>query len=535
MRGWGRATERGVTGDVHAAASTIEQPRTPPSRRGRGSSASVVWAAAAGVFLVRLAFAWRPLGLDESGYLTIAQQWSRGSSLYGDLWVDRPPMLIILYQAAAALGGAVPLRLIGCLAASVTVLAVARAASTLSGARAGRASALLAAAFLASPLTGSAEVNGELLAAPFVAVGLAAVIEAATTVSWRRVVAASAVAGAAGVTAVLIKQNMVDVFVFAGCLGVLAWRGRDVATWKLRRMLAALVLGAAVVVLLTAAWTVSRGTSLVGVWNAVFTFRVEASGVLAASAGSAMYHRLFGLLVAGVLSGIGVLAGLLLSAARSSRRVGEPGVLGWPSSQALLSLAVLTAYVVLSMAMGGVYSIHYLVQLVVPVSVGAGVVLAGRPRLVTKMLAAVTASALLAVVLQPLTSPGDGATVGAALGRVSQPGDSVVTVWGHAEVQRSSGLSTPYPYLWSVPAKVLDPHTTRLTATLDGPDAPTWFVVWSQVNSPAVDARSLQAALRNGYHQVADLCGHRVYLRDGTDRATPHLPRAGCAEAAAQP
>ena len=69
-----------------------------------------------------LPFAGRSLSPDEAGYLIVGAQWGEGACLYGDYWVDRPPGLIAIFEAADALGGTVPLRLIGALAAVLTVV-----------------------------------------------------------------------------------------------------------------------------------------------------------------------------------------------------------------------------------------------------------------------------------------------------------------------------------------------------------------------------------------------------------------------------
>ena len=60
---------------------------------------------------------------DEAGFLSVGAQWQPGgTSLYGDYWVDRPPLLITIFRLAAELGGLVPLRLVGCLATLLAVL-----------------------------------------------------------------------------------------------------------------------------------------------------------------------------------------------------------------------------------------------------------------------------------------------------------------------------------------------------------------------------------------------------------------------------
>ena len=56
-----------------------------------------VAALAAAAVLCWLPFLGRTPSPDEGGLLTVAGQWAPGSSLYGDYWVDRPPLLIGLF------------------------------------------------------------------------------------------------------------------------------------------------------------------------------------------------------------------------------------------------------------------------------------------------------------------------------------------------------------------------------------------------------------------------------------------------------
>ena len=49
----------------------------------------------AAVVVARLATVWMPLRNDEGGYLLVARQWRTGGEfLYGDYFVDRPPLLL---------------------------------------------------------------------------------------------------------------------------------------------------------------------------------------------------------------------------------------------------------------------------------------------------------------------------------------------------------------------------------------------------------------------------------------------------------
>ena len=104
----------------------------------------------------------------------LAAQWSPGSSLYGDYWVDRPPALVGIFAAADWLGGGWALRCIGILAV-VTAVVLAGVVGRLvapGSPTAAMLTAATAAVFVASPLFGGSVVNGELLGLPFVLAGL---------------------------------------------------------------------------------------------------------------------------------------------------------------------------------------------------------------------------------------------------------------------------------------------------------------------------------------------------------------------------
>ena len=97
--------------------------------------------------LVRLLGVGAPLTSDEGGYLYLAAQWAPGgSSLYGDYWVDRPPLLIAFFAGADALGGRIALRLLGVVLAVVSVLLAHQVGRGLGGRRGARMAAVLTAA-----------------------------------------------------------------------------------------------------------------------------------------------------------------------------------------------------------------------------------------------------------------------------------------------------------------------------------------------------------------------------------------------------
>ena len=139
---YGRVVTRPVDLDVRPAASgapivdTMTEPVTAPraARSLRLTTAGAVLLLAALSVIARVPSMFRPLSPDEGGFLMVAAQWAKGTSLYGDYWVDRPPLLIMLFQLAHLAGGPIGLRLLGaaCVGSSVLLAAaLARAALRL--------------------------------------------------------------------------------------------------------------------------------------------------------------------------------------------------------------------------------------------------------------------------------------------------------------------------------------------------------------------------------------------------------------------
>ncbi|HEX2895220.1 MAG TPA: hypothetical protein VHO29_14575 [Marmoricola sp.] len=486
-----------------------------------------VLALAGAAALMRLAFLPAPEGGDEGGYLAVARQWhGAGPSLYGHYWVDRPPLLIGMFQVAAALGGLPALRVIGALAAAAAVLGVASACRQLAGRRAAVWSAAVAAALFVSPQLGTVQVNGELLAAPFVAWSIALSVHALRPTPVPRRWAAAFGAGLLAVAALLVKQNMAEPFVFAGVAMLVAWRTRAVERADVRRFGAGVAIGAATGAVLVGDWVMLRGARLWAVFNAMYPFRIKAARVLATVPDQGQTHRFDLFLVALLTSGV-----LLLVAAFAwalvRRQAGGPA--GWALSATL-------AWSVTSMLLGGGFWDHYLVELIVPVGLAAGLALSppstvrtrsGHPLRDTGVLPAL-ASVLVVVVALVHWGGGlrakesnRGVSVGRAIKIVAVPGDTLVSVVGDAETVDTSGLPSPYPYLWTLPAQVDDPQLGRLTSLLAGPDAPTWLVAWDRPSFPTSVRARVQGVVARRYRAVGNVCGHQVMLRDDVKRATP--------------
>ncbi len=463
----------------------------------------------------RLPFVAAPAGPDEAGFLQVAHQWAPGGgSLYGRYWVDRPPLLITLYQLADAAGGLVALRLLGCLAVVITVIATAAAAGRLAGSSAARWAAVVSAALLVSPLLGSREVNGELLSAPFVAAGVLAGIMAVQSTDRSRARLLAAGCGAAGLGALMVKQNIVDVYVIASVLLLAStWptRTRRELLRRLSHLLAGGAAGAGLTLAAVSIWTELHGTSMLGVLEAMYPFRLRAAGVVAA--GGSQYAAARGsiLVTAWVTSGMALLT---ISLVWSSLRRPAHGL-------ALLSLGATVLYDALSIALGGGYWLHYLVEMVVPLAVWAGVVAArGRlPQLSAIVVAAISAFAV-ATSAAHIGTPGSQA-VGAAIARASGPGDTLTTLYGDPRVNLAAGLPSPYEHLWSLPVKTLDPRLTELDGVLSGSRAPTWLVVTHSISSWGLDTARTQAIIDSDYRPVTQIDGLRIYLHLGVVRSTP--------------
>lgn len=484
----------------------------------------VLWIAVA-TSALRLPYLFAPMSSDEGGFLVVGGQWHHGTSLYGDLWVDRPPLLIAFFRLADLLGGLTPLRLLGCLVTALIVVGTGLAARELTGHHlSGRdagpqvrwapaAAAAVVGALLVTASGGASVVNGELLAAPFIAFGLWAALVAVRP-SPRAAIAALA-AGACGAAALLVKQNMLDVGVFAVVLVVAtAVGGQQPATHLVRQSLTALlgaVLGLLAVLL--PAW--AAGTSPLGVYDAMYPFRVRAAGVMNVTAHERIAHGVSMVTTWSASLGPLLLVAFAVWAVRRGLR-----------SAPVLALLALLAYDVVSVAAGGSYWLHYVVQLAVPSGLAAALLVARTRRLGALLTAVVVLACSVGWATGMfLRTAADGPVIGEAIGAAAQPDDTLVSLLGDGDIVRSAGLRPAYTYLWSLPARTLDPHLTALATTLQSPDRPTWVVVRGPRTLQLLTSHGID--LRPDYRQVVTLCRHPVFLRVGVDRATP-VPTSSC-------
>lgn len=489
-----------------ASRGLFQTPAKPTRNR---SGLLLVAGAAAVAVLARLPLARWPLSTDEGGFLAVAAQWGPGTSLYGDYWVDRPPLLIMIERLAALTGGGTSLRVIAMVGVAIAVISPALAVRHSFGDRAGTVTATAAAALLANPLAGAQQVDGELLAAPFVALGLACTLRALTGES-RRATGFALLGGVAAAGAVLVKQNMLDVFVFAALLLLTSGRHRQL---PVRSFMGFFALGAMLATTLVLACAAARGTPPLEVFKAMYLFRLEAAPVVASQPRAALLARLVELGTALGLHGVAALviasaAGLLAARRGHATRAPQIAVLG-----TLL-------FGVVSIGLGGYLWLHYAVQLMVPAAVAVGLASVLRPRLAA---IAVTLTVVASMATLPLAAssrpPGVAARVGHSLAAASAPGDTAI-VYGRPDVLWASGLRSPYPYLWRLPALTRDPDMVELREVLESTSRPTWLIFW--LRPGRFEAWSELRRVVLAHYRPVGLMGQKVaYLR--RDRSRPGL------------
>ena len=466
------------------------------------------------VVAARLPFLTSPLGSDEGGFLLVGSQWhAGGTSLYGDYWVDRPPLLIGFFALADALGGVTALRLLGCVAALAVVLLTHQLARAVH-----RSTSLwpviAAAAFISMPLLGIRQVDGELLAVPFVVAGLALAVRADAATPFR--IAPWAAAGVLGTAALMVKQNFVDVFVF-GVVLLLARAVSDRAS--LRRELAAvgaLLLGGVTSGGVALGLATTRGTTPASLWDALVVFRARAAHVISTYTTDVTPQRLRGLLLVLALSG-----GLLVIGAFAVHVVQRP------LNPLVIATSALLGWELFAVVAGGSYWLHYLIGLIPGLVLTVSLIDSAPGRLRTGI-RAVTAYALVATVVTSLVLQVRGTPrelpvrVSAWLADRVQPGDTGVILYGNPNMLWIAGLTSPYEQLWSLPVRVRDPDLAELTGVLRGPNAPTWVLAWNDPNTWVLSSVTADEAVAARYHLYAVVCGVEVFrLGHPHDPVTP--------------
>lgn len=500
-----------------------------------------VWTIAVLAALARFPGALWPLRPDEAGFLLVARSWHpTADSLYGPYFVDRPPLLIAVVKAVDAAAGPYALRLVAALGCSVAVLLAAACAREIAHHarhpapaqlvdRAAVGAAALVAAFLATPQIDVVAAKGELLGVPVLLAGHLCALRAVRTASWRH----AAAAGFLGAVALGLKQSLIGTLVLMGAMLIAALVRHRLGARDFTRLAAATALGAAIPLGATAAWAVAAGVRLETLWRTVVTFRSEASRVLLDQPSGAVSERAATLAL--VFGTTGMLLIVVAFVVRSRRIAATlPGVGA--------AICVLAASDLAAVATSGSYWRPYLFALVPTLGLmWACAVLAGsprtadeparhRPRLGLGVVGACAASAVISLIgfmaIWWVGPPPQQALLGHELGRVSQPGDSLLVYGGRADVQWASGLPSPYEHLWSLPMRTLDPDLSELRAVLAGPDAPTWLVEVARIDAwSELGTKPIKEELLSRYTYLGTVCGGLgVYRLDSAPPSPPISP-----------
>lgn len=478
------------------------------------------------VVLGRATYVLQPLRHDEGGYLYIARRWhSGGEFLYGDHFVDRPPLVMLVFRLAAVSDWDGAIRVLAIPFALLFVLSAWQAGTLLAGSAGGRWSAAVAGGLVCSPAIAADQADGELFAAALVMASIAATLTACRSPSRSRQVWLAGLAGLLAAGGPLVKQNMLEGLVFVAVLVTAAGWTRRRSGARCGAVAAGALLGASTAAALTWLWARSAGVVPLDAWDELAVFRAAALEIIWSQSPQATLRRLRGMLLLGLLSGVFAVVLTWLVAARRA-----------PTSRSPEHLAItaLAVYGIVSIAAGGSYWPNYLMQLA-PVVALAVAVLApctsstGRWMRVSSR--TVVGSAVLATLVAPVvyaTVPWVSAhrLTGEWLGASSRAGDTAIVAYGNPSILEAADVGTPYPLLWSVPMRALDPQQERLRATVAGPDAPVWIIEVDSLNSWRIDAQGrLRELVRDRYRVVATICDYPVWLRRDAVREPAPAPR----------
>jgi 4-amino-4-deoxy-L-arabinose transferase-like glycosyltransferase len=478
------------------------------------------------VVLVRATYVWRPLRNDEGGYLLIARQWHTGGEfMYGDYWVDRPPLLMLIFKVASLAEWDQAIRALAIPFVLLFVLAGWRAGTLLAGPTGGRWAAVVAAAFLCSPALAAEQADGELYGAALVMGAFALALSAWHAESRGRRLGWAAAAGVVAAAAPLVKQSLVEGVLLLAGLVVLGWLGRGAARRRAIDVGVASFLGALVPVALFVLWLLTARIPPADAWHDLVGSRGVAFDLIWATSPDDSLRRAGQLLVLGTVTGLLPVAVTWLVAARRG------------AARASLPARLITPLLVLSLVgivSGGAYWPPYLLQLV-PAAVLAAGAMAPAISVEGAWMRRFGTTVAAVAVLGALVSGAVHATVprlwepqrlGEWLAGSKAADDTGLVVYGLPSILEAADMSSPYPHVWSAAMRTEDPDQTRLRTTLAGPDAPEWIVQINGFDAWGIDdGNRLRDLVHERYRVVAELCGETVWLRQDVTREQAAPPR----------
>ena len=496
-----------------------------PAEPARGTAWRFLVPLCALVVLARATYVPKPLRNDEGGYLLSAREWHTGGEfMYGDYFVDRPPLLMLLFKVASLVGWDHAIRVLVIPFVLLFVLAGWRAGTVLAGPAGGRWAAVAAAGIMCSPGLGAEQADGELFGATLVMAALAAFLSAWDARSRRGLLCWAAAAGAIAVAAPLVKQSLVEGLLLLAGLVLLGCWGTGAVRRRALLVGAAGTLGALVPCALVAVWMLAAQIDPADAWYELVGSRGVALGELWATGPDDNLRRAAQLLVLGTVTGFLPAVGTWLLARRG----------GAPTAPGVRLIAPLLLFGIVGIASGGAYWPPYLLQLApaVVLAVGARAPSASVPgawmRGAGRTIAATAVLGTLgsAVVYAAVPSAWSTQRTGEWLAAAKAGDDTAVLVYGVPQVLETADVRPPYPHLWSAALRTLDPELSRLRATLTGPEAPEWVVQRNGFDAWGIDDGSrLRDLVHERYRVVAEVCGYSMWLRQDLTRELAPQPR----------
>ncbi len=478
------------------------------------------------VVLVRATYVLRPLRNDEGGYLLVARQWHAGGEfMYGDYFVDRPPLLLLIFKVASLTGWDQAIRVLAIPFVLMFVLAGWRAGTLLGGPVGGRWAAVVAGGIMCSPGLAAEQADGELFGAALVMVALALALSAWNTDSATRRFGLAVAAGAAAAAAPLIKQSLVEGLLLLGGLVLSRWWGQGADRRRALLVGGVGLLGALLPCALVVLWLTAAQIPPGDAWHDLVGSRGVAFDAIWSTSPDDSLRRAGQLLVLGSITGLlPVVITWLLTARRSTPQGSADGKV----------ISLLLVFGVVGIASGGAYWPPYLLQLAPAAVLAAGAMApsAAMPgtwmRRFSSMIAAAAVLGTVAsgVVHATVPSVWHSQRIGEWLTDSKAASDTGFVVYGLPSVLEAADMSSPYPHVWSAAMRTLDPEQVRLRATLSGPAAPEWIVQINGLDAWGIDDGSrLRDLIRQRYRVVAEICDHQVWLRQDVTRELAPPPR----------
>ena len=343
---------------------------------------------------------------------------------------------------------------------------------------------------------------------------------------WRAAALASG-AGMAAMLALGMKQNIAGGLVF-GALVLASSSFRRLSRFDGLALAGAALAGAALPIVSLIIWAESNGVHLSALWDMTYGFRADALEVITRTSMEAELARADTLASLFIQTGLAATFVWLILSLRHAL-----------SNHPSVTLAVLAMLLVdsIGVVLGGSYWTAYLLPLIPPavlsvaVLVGAEGYVGRWTRGIVVLTAILTVSWLAHFTISRTAGDTDPTAyhIGLAIHEVAHPQDTILPLYGRADIVQASGLSNPYQYLWSLPARVRDPDLTQLRSLLASPARPTWVVEWDSVNTWGIDPEGrLRTLLNRHYVGVGELCGYPVWRSRARDRQP--LPAINCGD-----